>query len=131
MMLSRITPALLLLASWTAAGAERGTLQVRIIEAGGTAVVPARVNVIGSDSAFYQPDAATNPLAEYNFNRLGNRSNVGPLRYQGSFFYTEGSFALKLPPGVARVEVSKGYGYYRSVQEAHIAPGKMTNLDVM
>src|SRR5713101_3196090 len=74
-----------------------GVLKVRIFDAGHKAFVPARVNVIGSDNAFYEPDPSQNPLAEYSLKHKGNRANVGPLRYYGSFFYTDGSFEVKLP----------------------------------
>ena len=92
--------------------ADFGQLQVRIYEADHKTLSPARVNVIGSDHAFYEP--ADNPLAQFALKRSGNRSNVGPVRYYGSFFYTEGSFVVSLPPGSARVEVWKGYSYYPS-----------------
>jgi hypothetical protein len=84
--------------------ASPGTLKVRILDADHQTVTAARVNVIGSDNAFYEP--ANNPLAEYSLKRKGNRANVTPLRYFGSFFYTDGTFEVKLPPGIARIEVS-------------------------
>src|SRR5207247_958839 len=43
-----------------------GTLRVRIFDAGHKSMVAARVNVIGSDNAFYEPDPSRNPLAEYS-----------------------------------------------------------------
>ena len=89
------------------------------------------MNVIGSDSAFYEPDPARNPLSEYSLKRKGNRANVGPLRYYGSFFYTEGTFELKLPPGPARIEVRKGYGYYTTIGEVDLAPGKTTEYGIV
>src|SRR6266566_4796599 len=97
-----------------------GVLRVRIFDAGHKTIVPARVNVIGADSAFYEPDPSRNPLAEYSLKRKGNRSNVGPLRYYGSFFYTDGTFEVKLPSGPARIEARKGYGYYVSLAEVEI-----------
>src|SRR6266852_8706181 len=108
-----------------------GTLKVRIFDAGHKSVVPARVNVIGADNAFYEPDPSRNPLAEYSLKRKGNRANVGPLRYYGSFFYTEGSFEVKLPPGPAHIEVRKGYGYYVSLGEVEIPAGRTTNFDLV
>jgi hypothetical protein len=114
------------------AQAAPGILIVRVFDAGHKgAVVPARVNVIGSDNAFYEPDPARNPLSEYSLKRKGNRANVGPLRYYGSFFYTDGSFQVALPAGPARVEVRKGYGYYTSIGEAEILAGKTTNYDAV
>ena len=108
-----------------------GILKVRIFDATHQNLVPARVNVIGSDNAFYEPDPSKNPLSEYSLKHKGNRANVGPLRYYGSFFYTDGSFEVKLPPGPARIEVRKGYGYYVSLGEVEIPAGKTANFDLV
>ncbi len=123
----------LLLCGLLTAGAQAapGILKVRIFDASHKSIVPARVNVIGSDNAFYEPDPSRNALSEYNLKRKGNRANVGPLRYYGSFFYTDGSFEVKLPPGSARVEVWKGYSYYQSIGDAEILPDKTTTYDVV
>src|SRR5262245_36761638 len=107
-----------------------GVLRVRVLDAVHKTVVPARVNVIGSDNAFYEPDPSRNALSEYSLKRKGNRANVGPLRYYGSFFYTDGTFEVKLPAGPARIEVCKGYGYYKSVVETEISPGRTASMDV-
>src|SRR5947208_9129473 len=107
-----------------------GVLSVRIFDSGHRNTVPARVNVIGSDHSYYEPDPARNALSEYSLKRKGNRANVGPLRYYGSFFYTDGSFEVKLPPGPARIEVSKGYGYYIAIGEVEIAAGRTVNYDM-
>lgn len=107
---------------------ERGVLKVRIVDDEEKSPTPARVNVIGSDHAYYEPDR--NPLAAYSLKNTGNRGNVGPLRYTGSFFYTPGEFELSLPAGVAQVEVTKGYAYYRATATPVIRAGKTTELRV-
>src|ERR1035438_2886608 len=101
-----------------------GVLKVRIFDATHKNVVPARVNVIGTDNAFYEPDPAANPLWEFSLKRKGARPNVGPLRYYGSFFYTDGSFEVNAPAGIARIEVRKGYSYYTSIAEVNVIAGK-------
>ena len=106
-----------------------GTLKVRILDPD-RSITAARVNVMGSDNAFYEPDPSQNPLSAYSLKRKGNRGNVTPLRYFGSFFYTEGTFEVKLPAGIARIEVTKGYSYYQSLSEVKIEEGKTSNLDV-
>jgi hypothetical protein len=115
-----ITPGLL---------AASGTLKVRILDEHHT-VTAARVNIIGPDNAFYEPNPARNPLSAYSLKRKGNRGNVTPLRYFGSFFYSEGSFELTLPPGIARIEVTKGYSYYPSIAEVRVDDGKTSTYDV-
>ena len=108
-----------------------GTLKVRILDADHQTTTAARVNVMGSDSAFYEPDPAHNALSGYSLKRKGNRGNVTPLRYFGAFFYTEGSFEVKLPPGIARIEVTKGYSYYPALAEVKIEDGKTASYDVV
>src|SRR5262245_2290818 len=108
-----------------------GILRVRVLDAVHKNILPARVNVIGSDHAYYEPDPSRNPLSEYSLKRKGNRANVGPLRYYGSFFYTDGSFEVKLPAGPARVEARKGYGYYTAIGEAEVLPGRTTSIDMV
>src|SRR5579871_2535179 len=109
--------------------AATGTLKVRILDADRHTITAARVNVIGSDSAFYEP--AENRLSAYSLKRKGNRGNVTPLRYFGSFFYTEGAFEVQLPSGIARIEVTKGYSYYQHLAEVKIEDGQTSSYDVV
>jgi hypothetical protein len=108
-----------------------GTLKVRILDADRHTITAARVNVMGSDSAFYEPDPSQNPLSAYSLKRKGNRGNVTPLRYFGAFFYTGGAFQVNLPPGPARIEVTKGYSYYPSLAEVRIEDGKTSTADII
>ena len=107
-----------------------GTLKVRILDADRHTVTAARVNVMGSDSAYYEPDPSQNPLSAYSLKRKGNRGNVTPLRYYGSFFYTEGTFEVKVPAGITRIEVTKGYSYYPALAEVNIQEGQASSYDV-
>src|ERR1051325_4923937 len=113
------------------ASAAPGILKVRIVDPDTHTTTAARVNVIGPDNAFYEPDPAQNRLSAYSLKRKGNRGNVTPVRYFGSFFYTEGTFEVKLPSGIARIEVAKGYTYYRALAEVKIEEGKTSNYDVL
>jgi hypothetical protein len=106
-----------------------GTLVVRILDPQGRPT-PARVNVIGSDHAYYEPDAARNPLSPFSLKRKGNRSDRGPARYYGSFFYTNGSFEVTLPPGPARLEVRKGYSNYPAIFDAAVVAHRSTPIDI-
>ncbi|HEY3840914.1 MAG TPA: CehA/McbA family metallohydrolase [Bryobacteraceae bacterium] len=118
------------LALMAATAQAAGSLKLRILDADRHTVTAARVNVIGSDSAYYEPDPSQYPLSGYSLKRKGNRGNVTPLRYFGSFFYTEGVFEIKLPPGIARIEVTKGYAYYPALAEVNIQDGQTSTYDV-
>jgi hypothetical protein len=106
-----------------------GTLAVRIVDALGR-VTPARVNVIGSDHAYYEPDPARNPLSPFSLKRKGNRSDRGPARYYGSFFYTSGAFEITLPPGPARLEVRKGYAHYPAIVDTSVLAHRSTPIEI-
>jgi hypothetical protein len=110
-------------------GEAGGILAVRILNAAGE-TTPARVNVVGSDHAYYEPAAADNALHDWSLKRIGFRINRGPLRYYGSFFYTEGAFQVRLPPGPVRVEVRKGFDHHPATVETMIVKGRQTDLDV-
>src|SRR5262249_3535771 len=62
-----------------------GTLRLTIVDAATRQPTFARLNVVGSDGNFYEPDK--NPLAPWSLHRLGNRLGKGPFRYYGWFFY--------------------------------------------
>ena len=57
-----------------------------------------------------EPDQ--DPYARYSLRRSGNRLK-GPIRFRQikPYFYTDGSFEVRVPPGRVTVEVSKGYEY--------------------
>ncbi|MGE3314169.1 MAG: PVC-type heme-binding CxxCH protein [Planctomycetaceae bacterium] len=75
-----------------------------------------RVNVVGADGSFYQPE--NNYLTPYALTGewpkvgKGNRQGKGPFRYLGRFFYSWGEISLSVPPGEElTVEVWKGLEY--------------------
>ncbi|HEY4309204.1 MAG TPA: CehA/McbA family metallohydrolase [Pirellulales bacterium] len=99
----------------TADAANAGRLQVTIVDRATGKPTPCRVNVVGSDGNFYQPQ--DNPLAAYSLNQnwpdglAGNRPGKAPIRYFGHFFYTPGEFSVAVPAGAVRIEVWKGFEY--------------------
>ena len=56
--------------------------------------IAARLNVIGPDGHYYEPDPDQNALSTYSLHRTGNRHGKGPFRYFGWFFYI---FPIKTP----------------------------------
>lgn len=86
-----------------------GRLKLKVIDAATGEPAFCRVNVIGSDGNYYEPE--TNALKEWSLHRLGNRKDKGPVRYYGWFFYSDGRCEVEVPPGKTRVEVWKGFEY--------------------
>jgi hypothetical protein len=74
-----------------------------------------RVNVVGGDGNFYQPQKTH--LTPYSLTGVwpktlaGNRPGKAPIRYFGRFFYSTGEFEIFVPPGPVRIEVWKGFEY--------------------
>ncbi len=96
-------------------------LSVKVIEADTGELVMCRVNVIGADGNYYEP--AGNPLAPWSLQRLGSRITKGPFRYYGWFFYSQGMFDVQVPPGMATIEVWKGFEY-RPIRKTFNMPRK-------
>jgi len=87
-------------------------LQVKIIDAETGKPTACRVNVVGPNGNYYEPDDS--PLEPFNAHNAGchrNGETHPPSRYYGWYFYTLGEFAVNVPKGDVRIEVWKGYEY--------------------
>ena len=100
----------------TAAEPEAGQVLITVRDATKDQLTPCRINVVGADGNFYQPDE--NPLTAYSLtgqwpdpNFKGNRKDKAPYRYLGRFFYSTGEIRVRVPVGVSRIEVFKGFEY--------------------
>ncbi len=97
---------------------------------------PCRINVVGPDGNFYEP--AEHPLKQYSLtgewpnwpNAWGNRPGKAPFRYFGRFFYTTGEAAVRVPAGVVRVEVWKGFEYGPVTESLEIAAGEKQEVQL-
>tara|TARA_Y100001934_G_scaffold270920_1_gene356604 strand:+ start:5685 stop:7412 length:1728 start_codon:yes stop_codon:yes gene_type:complete len=83
-----------------------------------------RVNVVGEDGHFYQPQRSR--LTDYSLTGMwpkqlaGNRPGKAPIRYFGRFFYTDGTFKIFVPPGKVRIEVWKGLEYQQFPKDLNV-----------
>jgi hypothetical protein len=84
-------------------------LRVKIVDRDTGQPAFCRVNVVGSDGNYYEPQDSQ--LAPWSLHRAGNRLGKGPFRYYGWFFFTPGTFEVRVPAGATRVEVWKGYEF--------------------
>lgn len=112
-----------------AEGPETGTLHVVVEEAEEGLPTGCRVNVVGADGNFYEP--ANNPLAPWSLHRTGNRLGKGPFRYYGWFFYTNGTFTVRVPAGRVRIQVARGYEYRPVTVETRVAAGETRGFKVL
>ena len=96
-------------------GPETGRLNVTICDLATGQPTLCRVNVVGSDGNYYQPQG--NPLLPYSLTGTwpeklaGNRPSKAPIRYFGHFFYSRGKFSVDVPAGPVRIEVWKGFEF--------------------
>lgn len=111
-----------------AEGPETGTLRLTITDTATDAPTFCRVNVIGSDGNYYEP--SDNPLSPWSLHRLGNRDGKGPFRYFGWFFYTSGECSVRVPAGLVRVEVWKGFEYRPVMTSTRVAAGANRELNL-
>ncbi|HTM54326.1 MAG TPA: PVC-type heme-binding CxxCH protein [Pirellulales bacterium] len=109
-------------------------VNVTVVELPGGKPTPCRVNVIGADGNYYEPQ--DNPLADYSLigtwpERLaGNRPSKAPIRYFGHFFYTTGSFTVDVPAGAVRIEVWKGFEHRPKSEQFDIAAGASRDVRI-
>jgi len=106
----------------SADAASAGTLRLTIIDADSKSPVFCRVNVVGSDGNYYEPD--DHRLKPWSLHRLGNRKDKGPIRYYGWFFYCDGKCTVRVPPGKTRIEVWKGFEYSPVRVETDVRKGE-------
>jgi putative membrane-bound dehydrogenase-like protein len=117
-----------------ASGPEAGRLNVTIVDRATGRPTACRVNVVGADGNFYEPQK--NSLAAFSLNgtwpeRLaGNRPTKAPIRYFGHFFYTTGKFTVAVPAGAARIEVWKGFEYAPQSQNVEVVAGTTRDAQV-
>jgi putative membrane-bound dehydrogenase-like protein len=111
----------------TATGPQTARLEITVTDELTNQPTPCRLNVVGSDGNFYQPQA--NHLTDYSLTGQwpktgkGNRPDKGPYRYLGRFFYSTGRTTVRVPPGKIRVEAFKGFEYAPRTKTVEVLPG--------
>ncbi|GAB4138956.1 MAG: hypothetical protein Tsb009_07540 [Planctomycetaceae bacterium] len=101
-----------------------GTVSLTVVDESTKLPVFCRVNVIGSDGNFYEPDKHS--LKPWSLHRLGNRRGKGPIRYYGWFFYSNGQCKVRVPPGTTRIEIFKGFEFTPVSQKVVVKKGENT-----
>lgn len=115
-----------------ATGKDAASLMLKFVDPATEKPTPCRVNVVGPDGQFYQPEK--NPLSQYSLTGhwpatgKGNRRGKAPVRYFGRFFYSTGATPIKVPPGRSRVEVWKGFEFRPQSVEVTMKPGEIREL---
>jgi hypothetical protein len=102
-----------------AEGAQSALLNLRVVDAATDQPTYCRVNVIGPDGNYYEPE--THAQQPWSLQRLGNRKEKGPFRYYGWFFYCDGEEPIRVPAGDCSIEVWKGFEYRPARQTLSLA----------
>ncbi|MGB0580539.1 MAG: CehA/McbA family metallohydrolase [Limisphaerales bacterium] len=111
-----------------ASGGNVARLRILVTEVGADQPSFCRINVVGSDGNYYQPQK--NRLTPYSLTGqwpktlAGNRPGKAPIRYLGRFFYSNGETDIYVPPGNVRIEVWKGFEYEPKVRTVRVRPGE-------
>ncbi|WP_422931354.1 PVC-type heme-binding CxxCH protein [Singulisphaera sp. PoT] len=109
-------------------GADAAHLRLVVTDKATGKPTPCRINVVGPDGNYYEP--AEGQLKKYSLSGQwpgkgwGNRVDKAPIRYFGRFFYTNGRTQANVPPGILRIEVSKGLEYKPEVHTLKIGAGE-------
>ena len=117
-----------------AEGDQTGQLQLTVRDSATGKPTPCRVNVVGPDGNFYQPDSDLKPYGFTdnwpNNDSRGNRLAKGPIRYLGWFFYTRGTDIIRVPAGKVQIEVNKGFEYRPVTKTVSIEPGQTLAVEI-
>jgi putative membrane-bound dehydrogenase-like protein len=115
-----------------ATGEHTARLSVTIVDAASGRPTLCRVNVVGADGNFYEPNE--NALSEFSLTGkwpdtlAGNRPSKAPIRYFGRFFYTCGAFTVVVPEGPVRVEVWKGFEFRPETLTSYATAGAAVEI---
>jgi putative membrane-bound dehydrogenase-like protein len=117
-----------------ASGPDVGRLHISIRDSMTGNKLPCRVNVVGADGNYYEPEI--NPLKEHTYTSewpdagWGNRVLRAPARYLGRPFYTTGECSVEVPAGTVRVEIWKGFEYRPATLTTSVAAGQTRQLKI-
>jgi putative membrane-bound dehydrogenase-like protein len=116
----------------TASGPGTGTLRIQVVAKSTGKPTPCRLNVVGHDGNFYQPEP--NRLTPYSLTGQwpetgkGNREGKAPFRYYGRFFYTAGEIEVKVPAGSVLVQAAKGFEYREAAKRLEVTTGATSTV---
>lgn len=117
-----------------ARGEHVARLRITIVDAATGQPTPCRMNVVGRDGNFYQPQPSH--LTPYSLTGMwpktlaGNRPGKAPIRYFGRFFYTTGTCEIFVPPGPVRLEVWKGLEFAPQTLAIEVKASEVRELSV-
>ncbi len=107
-------------------GTDAATLDLTILDEDSGEPLSATVSVNGGAQ---EPEH--DPYRPYSLRESGNR-HKGPIRFRqlNYYFFSDGSFSVKVPPGTSTVEIRKGYEYTPALQIFHLEQGETVKATV-
>jgi hypothetical protein len=97
------------------------TVHVRVNDAATGRPTPVRVRFTGPDGTYYAPFGRLTDFATGWNEDVGGNLLYGDAKYA----YIDGTCEIRLPPGLVRVEVWKGFEYVPLAQEVTLKPGQL------
>jgi TolB protein len=101
---------------------ETGKLHVRVLDASTGQPLRARVHLNAADGRAYAPAESWFRADWLMFDHMDQS--------EYHYFHTAGGFTLDLPPGRAKLAVSRGFEYLPATMEANVREGERTDLTV-
>ena len=107
-------------------GPDAALLRVTIRDAQSRELTSATVSVNDGD---FEPDH--DPYASFALRNSSNR-HKGPIRFRNIpyYFYTDGEFEVRVPPGQAKILAAKGYEYQPKTVTVHIDDRDTVDVDI-
>jgi hypothetical protein len=109
---------------------EPAVIRGELLEAASGEAFPGRVYVLGSDRIFHrdtrfgaQDTLSTKPLLQFLSRNL-------PKSYTFQFFYSDGKFEIKVPPGETRLTLERGFEHFPVSTNLILAPGEARQVNL-
>ena len=109
-----------------APGPDAATLHITIVDRENGERVSATASVNRGDQ---EPES--DPFEEYSLRKAANELQ-GPSRFReiDPYFYTDGRFSVRVPPGTCAVEVKRGYEYDPARRIFHLAKNEIVEATI-
>ena len=107
-------------------GPDAATLDLTVLDRDTGERLSATVSVNGGDQ---EPE--NDPYEPYSLRMAANR-HKGPIRFRklNYYFFTDGSFSVRVPAGTCTVEVRRGYEYTPTQKTFHLAKNQRAQATI-
>ena len=107
-------------------GPDAATVRITVVDRDSGEKISATASVNGGAQ---EPE--DDPYQDYSLRKAGNELQ-GPSRFRALdyYFYTDGTFSVRVPPGICTVTVGRGYEYDPAERVFHLEKNEVTEATI-